>query len=158
MPVLRQADVAPVSGNSYPAPHDAIGRYSAWPISDAGGITGFGAYVETLEPGALSSQRHWHEAEDEFVYVLQGEVELIEDDGAHRLGPGDAAGWKAGVANAHHLANRSAAPAIYLIVGTRSPSERGHYPDIDLALVRDRAGSRYTRKDGTPYPDKRAHP
>lgn len=98
--------------------------------SDAGGLTQFGAHVETLEPGSRSSNRHWHEEEDEFLYVISGEATVIEEDGAHPLGPGDAACWPAGAGNAHQVANRSDAPCTYLIVGTRMAREVIHYPDL----------------------------
>jgi uncharacterized cupin superfamily protein len=98
-------------------------------LSTAGGITQFGAYFDTLMPGAVSSQRHWHTAEDEFLYVLDGHATLIDDDGAHDLGPSDAACWPHGCPNAHHLANRGDGPCTYLIVGTRVAHDICHYPD-----------------------------
>ncbi len=98
-------------------------------LSDAGGLTQFGAHVETLQPGSRSSERHWHEEEDEFLYVISGEATVIEDDGAHPLGPGDAACRPAGTANAHQVVNRSDAPCAYLIFGTRMAREVIHYPD-----------------------------
>ena len=97
--------------------------------SDAGGLTQFGAYVQTLQPGSRSSDRHWHEEEDEFLYMLSGEATVIEEDGAHLLHPGDAACWPAGVANAHQVVNRSGAPCTYLIFGTRMARDTVHYPD-----------------------------
>ena len=97
--------------------------------SDAGGLTQFGAYVETLQPGSRSSERHWHEEEDEFLYVISGEATVIEEDGAHTLGPGDAACWPAGDANAHRVVNRSGAPCTYLIFGTRMVRDTVRYPD-----------------------------
>ena len=97
--------------------------------SDAGGLTQFGAYVETLGPGSRFSERHWHEEEDEFLYVISGEVTVIEDDGEHPLGPGDAACWPAGVENAHRVVNRSGAPCTYLIFGTRIARDVVRYPD-----------------------------
>src|SRR5215475_15503207 len=90
------------------------------------GLTQFGVNLTRLRPGAASALRHWHENEDEFVYVLEGEIMLIEDGGETLLKPGDAAGFKAGVANGHHLVNKSQADAVYLEIGTRAPSERGH--------------------------------
>ncbi len=97
--------------------------------SDAGGLTQFGAYTETLQPGSRSSERHWHEEEDEFLYVVSGEATVIEDDGAHVLYPHDAACWKAGTPNAHRVVNRSDAPCTYLIFGTRVARDVVHYPD-----------------------------
>jgi uncharacterized cupin superfamily protein len=102
--------------------------------SDAGGLTHFGAYVETLQPGARSSERHWHEKEDEFLYLLSGEATVIEDDGEHVLRPGDAACWPAGFANAHTVVNRSSTPCVYVIVGTRATHDVCHYPDTGRVL------------------------
>ncbi len=98
--------------------------------SDAGGLTQFGGHVETLQPGSRSSERHWHEEEDEFLYVISGEATVIEEDGAHPLGPGDAACWPAGAENAHQVVNRSDTPCTYLIFGTRMAREVIHYPDL----------------------------
>ena len=107
-------------GGGYPPPFDeGLGEYKAWPLSDAGGLTQFGAFTEELAPGAYSSLRHWHENEDEFVYVLAGEVTLIDDSGPQVLRPGDAATFKAGEPNGHRLHNATAAPVTYLVVGTR---------------------------------------
>jgi uncharacterized cupin superfamily protein len=98
-------------------------------LSTGGGLTQFGAYLDTLMPGGVSSQRHWHESEDEFLYVLEGAATVIDDDGAHDLGPGDAACWRHGDPNAHHLTNKSDMPCTYLIVGTRVAGDICHYPD-----------------------------
>ena len=103
-------------------------------LSDAGGLTQFGAYVETLLPGAGSSERHWHEQEDEFLYVLSGEATVVENDGEHTLRRGDAACWPAGVPNAHKVLNRSLAPCSYLIFGNRMAHDRVHYPDSGRIL------------------------
>jgi uncharacterized cupin superfamily protein len=97
--------------------------------SMAGGITQFGAYTDRLMPGATSSQRHWHSAEDEFLYVLDGTITVIDDDGAHDLHPGDAACFRHGDPNAHHVTNRSGQPATYIIVGTRVAGDICTYPD-----------------------------
>jgi uncharacterized cupin superfamily protein len=102
--------------------------------SDAGGLTQYGAYVQTLQPGDGSSERHWHEEEDEFLYVLSGEATVIEDDGPHRLRPGDAACWPASVANAHTVVNRSDAPCTFLIFGTRMARDVVHYPETGKTL------------------------
>lgn len=106
------------------------GAHQRLRYSDAGGLTQFGAHVETLEPGSRSSNRHWHEEEDEFLYVVSGEATVVEEDGEHTLGPGDAACWPAGAANAHQVVNRSDAPCTYLIFGTRMARETIHYPDL----------------------------
>jgi uncharacterized cupin superfamily protein len=110
---------------------EQYGAFERLRYSDAGGLTQFGAHVETLHPGSRSSERHWHEEEDEFLFVLSGEATVIEEDGAHLLGPGDAACWPAGVANAHQVVNRSDAPCTYLIFGTRMAHEVIRYPDVE---------------------------
>jgi uncharacterized cupin superfamily protein len=120
-------------------------------LGNAVGLDQFGVNLTTLKPGAASALRHWHEKEDELVYVLQGEVVLVEDDGETVLKPGDAAGFKASTPNGHHLINRSATDAVFLEVGTRSKYETAHYPDVDLVAIRDEKGMRYGRKNGEPY-------
>lgn len=152
MTIIRKSDAKVASGqSSYPEPYDAAARlYTAWELSNVAGLSQFGVGLEVLHPGGISSQRHWHEEEDEFLYVLDGELILVENDGEHILTPGDAVGWKAGVANGHHVINRSDRDASYLIVGTRAPHDRVHYPDIDLEYIRDENGRRYTKKDGSP--------
>ncbi len=102
--------------------------------SNAGGLTQFGAYVVNLEPGSRSSDRHWHEEEDEFMYVLSGEATVVENDGAHVLHSGDAACWSAGVSNAHHVINQSSSSCSFLIVGTRPTHDVCHYPDLNQVL------------------------
>ena len=103
-------------------------------MSEAGGLTQFGAHVETLQPGSRSSERHWHEQEDEFLHVLSGEATVVENDGEHALRPGDSACWPAGTANAHQVVNRSGAPCTYLIVGTRVSHDVCRYPDLGRTL------------------------
>jgi len=140
-------------GIGYPTPHDkGCDLYEAAELGAAAGLTQFGVGIEKLLPGGMSSQRHWHENEDEFLYVLTGEVVLVEDDGEHILTEGSAVGWKAGEPNGHHLINRSDEPAFYLIVGTKAKKDVCHYPDIDLQYSREDGVSQYTHKDGTPYP------
>lgn len=136
----------------YPAPHNkaVVGR-SRKRLARAAGLTHFGVNLCTLKPGAASSQRHWHEKEDELVYVLEGEVVLCEDGGETILRPGDAAAWKAGVPDGHCLINRSNHDAVFIEVGTRAQAERAHYSDIDMMVLRDEHGARYTKKNGEPY-------
>lgn len=139
-------------GSSYPAPHDEPCRQRKRSrLGDAAGLTQFGVNLLRLPPGVWSSQRHWHTAEDEFVYVLEGEVVLVTDAGEEVLRAGDCAGFKAGERDGHHLQNRSNADAVLLEVGSRDPAHDGvDYPDIDLSI---RAGARtFLHKDGTPYP------
>ncbi|RMF39866.1 MAG: cupin domain-containing protein [Alphaproteobacteria bacterium] len=151
MPKIDIAAIDWAGGSGYPAPFAArIGGRFRKRLGNAGGLDQFGVNLTRLEPGAMSALRHWHESEDEFVYVLEGELVLIEDEGETRLGPGDAAAFRAGIANGHHLVNRSNAPALYLEIGTRAADERAHYPDDDLAVVKEGGRYRFTRKDGTP--------
>jgi uncharacterized cupin superfamily protein len=117
--------------------------------SDDGGLTQFGAYVETLQPGARSSVRHWHEKEDEFVYVLSGEATVVEDSGTAVLLPGDGACWPAGNPNAHYVVNRSDAPCVYVIVGTRLTHDICHYPDSGQVLHTEGTRWRIENADGT---------
>jgi uncharacterized cupin superfamily protein len=121
-------------------------------LGNAAKLTQFGVNLTTLKPGAASAQRHWHAVEDEFVYVLAGEVVLCEDGGEMVMRAGDAAGFKAGVPNGHCLINRSDRNAVYLEIGTRAVRERAEYPDIDMCMERDENGARYLRKSGEPYP------
>lgn len=109
-------------------------RGSTEKLSDAGRLTQYGAYVITLEPSAKSSNRHWHSGEDEFLYMLEGEATIVENDGAHVLTRGDAACWPAGVANAHHVLNRTTAACSYLIIGTRVTHDVCKYPDLARTL------------------------
>src|SRR5262249_42225031 len=121
-------------------------------LGNVAGLTQFGVNITRLKPGAASALRHWHEQEDEFIYMLEGELTLIEDGGETLLKPGDAAGFKAGVANGHHLVNKSGRDAVFLEVGTRSADERGHYPDVDLVMIREASQFRFATKAGKPYP------
>jgi uncharacterized cupin superfamily protein len=140
------------TATGYPPPHHkAVEGRSRKRLARAAGLTQFGVNICTLKPGAASSQRHWHENEDELVYVLQGEVVLKEDGGEIVLKPGDAAAWKAGVANGHTIINRSNRDAVFIEVGTRAPTERAHYSEIDMMVTRDDKGARYTKKNGEPF-------
>ncbi len=121
-------------------------------LGNAIGLDQFGVNLSRLKPGAASSQRHWHQNEDELVYVLEGELVLCEEGGETVLKPGDAAGWKAGVADGHCLINRTDRDAVYLEIGSRAARETATYPDIDMRAERDHNGMRYVHKDGTPYP------
>lgn len=150
--IIRDGTVLPVSGNHYPEGLNQLGQYRAFPISDIGGLTQFGAFTEVLMPGAQSSHRHWHEAEDEFLLVLEGELTVVENDGEHVLGPGDAACWPAGEPNAHCLMNPTDEPVRYLVVGTRARDDTAHFPDVDLHYTRKDGVRTMSRKDGTPYP------
>jgi uncharacterized cupin superfamily protein len=143
------------SGTRYPAPFAEVCQRRRWlRLADAGGLTQFGVNLLTLEPGVWSSQRHWHSHEDEFVYLLEGELVLVTDAGEESLRPGDCAAFKAGDRNGHCLQNRSSTAAKLLVVGTRDDRDHGEYPDIDMKFANGRyagAGG-YMHKDGTPYP------
>lgn len=121
-------------------------------LSDAGGLTQFGAFLEILHPGGQTSPRHWHEEEDEFLFVLDGTVTLLEDDGPHLIGPGTCVSWPAGAANAHCLHNDGTEPATLFIVGSRLPEDACHYPEIDLHYSRRNGSRAFSHKDGTPNP------
>jgi uncharacterized cupin superfamily protein len=152
MPKIDIDSLKSDSATGYPEPFRQIvlGR-SRKRLGNAAGLTQFGVNLTTLKPGAASAQRHWHTAEDEFVYMLAGEVVLCEGGGEVVLRPGDAAGFKAGVTNGHCLMNRSGSDAVYLEVGTRAVHERAEYPDIDMRMERDEKGARYLHKSGEPY-------
>lgn len=150
MAILRSGTV-PVTDavSSYPAPYNlGSGNLSYQALGDAGGLTQFGAHLETLHPGGQSSQMHWEEHEDEFLYLLSGQLTVVEDGVESVIGPGDACCWKAGLPVAHCLKNHTDAPAVYLIVGSRNPQNICHYPGLDLLATP--AG--YARLDGTLYP------
>jgi uncharacterized cupin superfamily protein len=119
-------------------------------LGDAAGLTQFGVNITRIRAGSASALRHTHEAEDEFIYMLAGELVLAENGGETVLRAGDAAGFKAGSGIAHCLINRSDRDALYLEVGTRAKSERVHYPDVDFFMERDERGRRWYRKSGEP--------
>jgi uncharacterized cupin superfamily protein len=152
MPKIDIARLPIDSRTNYPAPFDRVvhGRERKR-LGNAAGLDQFGVNVTTLKPGASSALRHWHEKEDELIYMLEGEVVLVEDGGETVLRPGDAAGFKANDGDGHHLVNRTTRNAVYLEIGTRSKHERVEYPDVDLIAVRDEKGMRFTRKNGNPY-------
>jgi uncharacterized cupin superfamily protein len=151
---INVAEVEVNLGTMYPPPHDApcVSR-ERQRLGDAAGLTQFGVNLLRLPPGAWSSQRHWQTKQDEFVYVLAGEVTLVTDAGEEVLHPGDAAGFKAGVADGHCLQNRSAADALVLEVGTRIEGDGAVYSDIDMLAPAGGKPAMYTHRDGTPYTD-----
>ena len=143
VPVVEDGYVHPVLGGG-------LGAYSYVLLGDAGGLSQFGAHLEILPPGSRSSFRHWHEAEDEFLYVLEGNPVLVED-ARTVLRPGDAVVWPAGDPVGHNLENPGPKTARYLVVGTRLPRDVIHYPDHDLITHKDGPSRRYLHADGTPY-------
>jgi uncharacterized cupin superfamily protein len=135
-------------GSGYPAPFDAPCRQRVRrALGDAAGLTDFGVNVLELPPGAWSSQRHWHSKEDEFVWVLEGEVVLVTDQGEEIFRAGDCVGFEAGDANGHHFQNRSDKSVRLLEVGSRHQDDITEYPDIDMRW----GGPKPTHKDGRPY-------
>lgn len=152
MPKIDIDAIPPKTTTIYPEPFAAMveGRAKK-ALGNAGGLTQFGVNLTRLKPGAISSLKHWHEKEDEFVFILEGEAVLVEDDTETRLVAGEAAAFKAGNGIAHQLVNRSAQDVVYLEVGSRAEEEHARYADHDLDYRRDAAGHRFTRKDGTPY-------
>ena len=155
MPKIDIASVKIEIGTRYPDPfHLPVARRARQRLGNAVGLDQFGVNLTRLPPGTQSSQRHWHQSEDELVYVLEGELVLIENDGETVLRAGDAAGWKAGTDSGHCLINRAQRDALYLEIGTRAAAERAHYPDVDLVFERDDRGMRCLHKSGEPYPQE----
>jgi len=154
-PALRVADshdIAARRGSMYPHPYRAQleGRLKR-ALGDAVELSQFGVNLVTLEPGGWSSQRHWHEKEDEFVYIIAGEATLVTDAGPEVLSPGMFAGFPAGERNAHHLRNDTNEPVVYLEVGTRTRDDRACYPDVEMKAHKVDGKWMFTRNDGTPY-------
>lgn len=153
MPKLELDTIPQTNATGYPAPFDdaVAGRWYRR-LGPIGGLTAMGASHVTLKPGAWSSQRHWHQCEDEFVVLLSGEAVLVEDGGETILRAGDCATFRMGVQNGHHLQNRSDTDCVFIAVSAGDKAgDRGEYPDIDMMF----GPQGYTRKDGTPYPTLR---
>ncbi len=144
--------ITTVVGTLYPPPFDTpcLSRERK-KLGDAAGLTQFGVNLLRLPKGAWSAQRHWHTSEDEFVYVLSGEVTLVTDAGAEILRAGDAAGFKAGEQNGHCLQNHSQTEATVLEIGSRRADDAAYYPDIDLVAPENSEPAIYVRRDGSPY-------
>ncbi len=151
-PALDPAELAVREGSSYPeAFKDPCRTRTKRVLGDALGLTTCGVNLVTLPPGAWSAQRHWHSHEDEFVYVVDGELTLITEDGEQALGAGQVAGFPAGTADGHHLVNKGSAPATYLEIGDRRRDDAVTYPDVDLHLEPAPQGRVFTDKKGEPY-------
>jgi uncharacterized cupin superfamily protein len=149
MPKIDIAKVFVRKGSGYPAPYnEPVAERLKQGVGDAGGLTDFGVNLTRLPPGAWSAQRHWHSHEDEFVFIVSGELVLVTDDGEDILRAGDCAAFPKAVANGHKLENRTAETATYLEIGTRAQDDACSYPDVDMHLDR---GKGFTRKDGAPY-------
>lgn len=151
MPKIDLAAVPSHKGSGYPSPFDLpCAERLRQRLGDAGGLTDFGVNLMHLPPGGWSSQRHWHSHEEEFVWILAGEVVLVEDEGETRLRAGECAAFPKGTGNGHHMVNRSDRPAAYLEIGTRVPEDLTTCSDIDMMSAN--ADGRFVHKDGTPYP------
>jgi len=152
MPKIDIATVPVRSSTIYPAEFAGqLSGRSKLALGNAAGLDQFGVNLTRLAPGAISALRHWHESEDEFVFVLEGEATLVEDSGETLLKAGEAAGFKAGVTNGHQIVNRSDRDVVYIEIGTRAGAERAHYPDDDLVYERINGKHRFMRRDGTAY-------
>ncbi|UVK41101.1 cupin domain-containing protein [Mesorhizobium sp. AR10] len=153
MPKIDMSAVPARKGSPYPPPFDQpCATRTRWRLGDAGGLSDFGVNLMTLPPAGWSSQRHWHSHEDEFVYVLEGEVTLVEDGGETVLRAGDFATFAKNTGNGHHLINKSQGMAVYLEVGSRNPHDLTTCSDIDM--MSSNADGRFVHKDGSLYPDQ----
>jgi uncharacterized cupin superfamily protein len=149
MPKLDLQSIEQINRTGYPAPYaEPMALRHFRRLAPVAGLSDFGVSHVTLKPGGISSQRHWHEEEDEFVVMLEGEAVLVEEHGEAVLRAGDCAVFPKGVANGHHLVNRSGSDCVFIAVG-RPAAGDCHYPDIDLKV--DGASGRFVHKDGTPY-------
>lgn len=153
LPALDPAQVPAAAGSSYPEQFKAaVAGRSKRRLGDALGLTVFGVNLTTIRPGAQSALRHWHTAQDEFIYMVEGELVLVTDSGEQVLKPGMCAGFPAGKADGHHLVNRSGRDAVYLEVGDRTQNDAVTYPDNNIHAPATGDGSRrFTKKDGTSY-------
>jgi uncharacterized cupin superfamily protein len=151
-PALDPARVPEQSATGYPEPFKSrvAGRHRRR-LGDAAGLKNFGVNFTRLDPGSESSMRHWHTKQDEFVYVLEGEVTLVTDAGRQRLTAGMAAGFPAGAADGHQLVNETGQPVLYLEIGDRTPGDGASYSDVDLAARLLEGKWVFTRKDGSPH-------
>ena len=151
MPKIDITKVPERRGVGYPPPFDTLSAERIRQrLGNAGGLADFGINLMRLPPGNWSSQRHWHSHEDEFVFVLEGELVLVEDGGETVLRTGDCAAFPKGTGNGHHMINRSDAVAVYLEMGSRHPDDVTTCSDIDMMSTN--ADGRFVHKDGAPYP------
>jgi uncharacterized cupin superfamily protein len=152
LPALDPAQVPAATGSAYPEPFKSrVAGRRKQRLGDATGLKNFGVNLTTLQPGAQSALRHWHVRQDEFIYVLRGELVLVTDAGEQTLKSGMCAGFPAGKPDGHHLVNRGAADAVYLEVGDRTPGDAATYPDDDIVAQALAQGWKFTHKDGTPF-------
>ena len=152
LPALDPATVTPVHGSNYPDHFKPrVAGRSKRRLGDALGLKSFGVNLTTIKPGSASALRHWHSWEDEFIYIVSGELVLVTEAGEQLLTAGMAAGFPAGKADGHCLVNRTTRDAVYLEVGDRKPDDAVTYPDDDLEGRATPGGRKFFRKDGTPY-------
>jgi uncharacterized cupin superfamily protein len=152
LPALDPQSVTAVEQTGYPSPYNERVRGRARrALGNACGLTQFGVNLTTLAPGTHSAMRHWHTHEDEFVYIVSGELVLVTDAGEQVLRVGECAGFPAGKRDGHHLINRSNAPAQYLEIGSRNEADLVDYSDDDVTLINTIDGERYVHKDGSAY-------
>ena len=150
--IKNPKDVKPRIGSGYPSPHDEIcNKREKHPLGDAVGLNNFGVNYTVLPPGQASAQRHWHRVQDEFIWLMEGELTLVTDAGEEVLTAGMSAGFPAGEADGHHLVNKTDKPAAYLEIGDRVPGDSGDYPDIDMQFAFKDGKGVFSHKDGTPY-------
>lgn len=153
LPALDPSRVPARTASTYPTERlrSLTAGRSKRALGDALGLQTFGVNLVTLEPGAVSALRHWHTRQDEFIYVLEGELTLVTEQGEQILGPGLCAGFPGGRPDGHQLINRGQSVAVYLEIGDRLPGDLANYPDEDLEARAVRGSYRFFRKDGTPY-------
>lgn len=152
MPVIDQSKCPVKTGSIYPAPYaEMMAGRSSLRLGQAGGLTQFGANLVMLQPGALSSLRHWHRHEDEFVMVTEGECVLVQDAGEVLMRVGDCAAFPAGDPDGHHFVNRSDRLAKFLVVGTKAPAEVATYSDVDFQVHQGGETPRFSYRDGTDW-------
>ena len=152
MPKLDLTQAPVKTGSIYPEPYASqmAGR-SSIRLGDLAGLTQFGVNIVALDPGAVASLRHWHLREDEFAMVLEGELTLVENEGATLMRPGDCAAWKAGAENGHRFENRSSLPGKFLVVGSKAPDEVATYSDVDMQIHIAGGKARFTYHDGSDW-------
>ena len=152
MPIIDATKLTPRTGSIYPSPYaEMMAGRSSLRLGQAGGLTHFGANLIILQPGAMSSLRHWHQYEDEFVMITEGECVLVQDAGQALMRVGDCAAFPAGSPDGHHFINRSDRTATFLVVGTKAAVEVATYSDVDLKVHIKDGAARFTYTDGTDW-------
>ena len=151
-PAFDPKDLPESSSTGYPEPYKSrvAGRHKRR-LGDHAGLKNFGVNFTRLDPGAESTMSHSHTKQDEFIYVVEGEITIVTDAGRQKLGPGMAAGFPAGKADGHQLVNETDKPVLYLEIGDRTPGESASYPDDDLAMHSVDGKFVFTHKDGSPF-------